>query len=286
MDEIAGFILGIGAFILLICLVIYVLAFLFMAAMFLVPCYFLGRQFFRQVTKKYRFTWVSILVLFLVGVSSVMVGLGLVEIMKEPQGYSYILMAPLFLCLATSTLGIWGLAKVLPFWLTVLKSERVRNKGQVEIKGMERKIARLSRNKKALESEHGSLLGKRKGIEGRVHEFCTRAGDQRMQTLLKERLELEYEKLSLNDIEERINSLKVVSDQKEENELKKCLLEIALIDVRTGNAKTRLKKEEEKIASLRMNRQQFEEIAKKAEQQVRSARISLNEFKTQRIILD
>ncbi len=286
MDDLFGFILGLGALLVLVCLAVYVLVFLFMAAMFLVPCYFLGRQFFRQVTKKYRLTWISTLVLFLVGVSSVLVALGIVEIMKEPQGHSYILMVPLFLCLATSTLGIWGLAKVLPFWLTVLKAERVRHNGQVEIKGVERTIARLSRNKETLESEHGSLLGKRKGIEGRVHEFCTRAGDQRMHTLLKERLELEYKKLSLNDIEKRIENLKGMSDQKEENVLKKCLLEIALIDVRTGNAKTRLKKEEENIASLRMNKQQLEQIDKKAEQQVLSARTSLKEFKAQRIILD
>jgi|GEM_PF-3105860 len=286
MDDLIGFMLGIGAFVVLLMLAMYVLIFLFLAAMVLVPCFFLGRQFYRQLTHKYRLTCVSTLVLFLVGVSSVMGALGLVHIMQEPQGYSYVLMGPLFLCMATATLALWGLIKAVPFWRAILKAEKVRSNGQAEIRGVELAIARLSRKTETLKKEHESLLEKRKEMTGRVRELCTQAGDQRMRTLLKERLESEYEKLSLNDIKERIDNLKGVSDKKEENELKKSLLDIALIDARTGNAQASLRDKEERIAAWRKNKQQLEQIDKKVEQEVQYARAALRDFKVKKIILD
>jgi hypothetical protein len=285
MDNAFGILFGIMAAMMLIYFAIYIIIILFVAAIVLVGCYFLGRQFYRQLTQKYRLTWISFLALFLIGYSSVLGALGLVYMMQGPQGYSYLLVIPFFLCMATATLGLWGLVKVVPFWRVILKAERKRVRVKGEMKEVEQRISRTSQQIKAIKTQNGNFLDSRKGFEAHVRKLCTRAGDQRMRILSKERLESECEKLSLKDIEARIERLKGVSGENEENVLEKCLLKIALIDARTQNAQASVLAKKEKIDSLRGRKQQLEHIQAEFERQAHLARVSMRTFKTRKIIL-
>jgi|TARA_Y100000294_G_scaffold86370_1_gene80814 hypothetical protein len=286
MDDLIGFFFGIVLLMFAIIVLAYVLAFLILAAMILVPCFFLGQQFYNQLAHKYRMTSISTLVLFLIGASSVVGAFGLVDAIKEPQGYSYILMVPLFLFMATATLGLWGLAKTFPFWWVAYKKEWVEARGHSEIKIVEQKISQISRKTKTLKTNHGTLLKRRKSLEEDVYGLCTRTGDQRLRTILKEKLEQEYGRLSIKDIEKRVNNLKSADEEKYENELKKCLLEIALIDARTGNARVCLSAKEKRIASLKLTKQQLEQKQEGLKRQIRTMRATLRDVKGQKIVLN
>jgi len=280
--------LGLAAYLLAWGIIIFAfaLAYLLLAAVILIPSFFLARLFYRQITQKYRLTWSSELVLFLVGLSSVLGAFNLVSLSGDPKALACLFMIPLFLVMATATLGLWGLLKLFPLWWSVFKAERVKAKSRAKVYVIINQLADLSTKKTTLKKKHGIFLKEREGYEARLRELCTQAGDQRVRTLFKERLERDNASLTITELEEKLKPIQKRPFLTENDEMLKCLLNIALIDARTGKAQALLTAEEQNMESLTENKQELERIQADREHRVDLARQALRRFKAQRIILD
>lgn len=284
LDPIFGLFLVIA----IICAIVYLVALIILAAMVVVPCLYLGRKFYQQVTKRYQLTLISAWTLALVGVCSLLLVFSLLRVVPQYQGtnWIYLLTIPIFLGLAIATLGLWGMAKNYPIWNAIWKAERLRWEGSSKLRRIDKAIDRANQEIEGLGGRYSSLLNYRREMEDRLRLLCTVAGDQRLRILQKEALEKSVIRYSETELRGRLNHLRSMPNPEPESGMEICLLEIGMADLQSDHAHARRRCYHEELSNLESLERQYFENQQTLEQQLLDARAVLATAQAQRIVLD
>jgi hypothetical protein len=284
LDPVFGLFLAVTV----ICAIVYVVALIILVAMIAVPCLYLGKKFYQQITQRYRVTLISAWTLALVGICSLMLVFSLLKTVPQYQGtnWIYLLTIPIFLGLAIVTLGLWGLAKNYPIWAATWRAEKLRREGSSKLRRMDKAVDRVNREIEVLDGCYSSLLHYRREMEDHLRLICTAAGDQRLHILQKEALEKSLIRHSETELKARLNRLRSMPEPGPEYEMEICLLEIGMTDLQSDHAHARRRHYHKELASLESLKRQFSENQQTLEQQLQDARAALTMAQSQRIVLD
>ncbi|OPX19512.1 MAG: hypothetical protein BZ151_08885 [Desulfobacca sp. 4484_104] len=290
MDDLVGAFFWLFIVVAIIYAIIYVILFILLVALAVVPCIYMGWRLQQQLTRRYRVTLISAATLMLVGLGSLLVVFALVAEFDRSQQYypwAYLLTIPIFLCLATATLGLWGFVKIYPMLAELRRTARASKKSTTQIQKVNRRIYRLNQKLDRLQIQHGSLLKQRQQAESQVWKLCTEVGDNRFRIAQKERLEREIAQSSDSQLQARLTRLQSsATTLAPESEIEGWLLEIALIDRQSGDAYSKWHSQQQELARLEGTKDQLSQTQARLAHQVKEARSALDAVRAGRIALN
>lgn len=288
MDDLAEGLVGILIAALIIVALIYVLVYVVMPVAI---CYFLGKQFYKQL-KRYELVGKSKVALAAIGAASVVIALAIVS----SYGYKGIVIVPiavtLFLVLAIAMLSMWAYTKKKEF-IGVLESLRTQQAG-LEIKGREasQTLKLLRRNNERIENKYGSIIREKGKVEDYIRELCSL--DARTYTIKRREWEVllkdkDDEALSRHQ-KELTSALKCMGNgspyEKIENSLKLCLAKLEGINRVAGRPASEITANSAQIEELMRAEEAIRQEGERVNLEIARNEAAYAAFTSSRIVLD